>query len=62
MPEPTDAEDSKNPKGSPVRIWSGSILKWPRRVSGVRMSHDRSVVPPSEIARPGSPAGSEVGL
>ena len=46
----------------PVLIISGSMRKWPRRVSGVRISHDRSVRPPSEIARPGSPAGSDVGL
>ena len=57
-----DADDSKKPNGSPVRICSGSIRKWPRLVSGVRMSHERSVRPPSEMARPGRPAGSEVGL
>ena len=62
IPDPTEADDSKNPNGSPVRIWSGSIRKCPRRVSGVRISHDRSVAPPSEIARPGRPAGSDVGL
>ena len=62
IPDPTDADDSKNPKGSPVRIWSGSMRKWPRRVSGVRISHDRSVLPPRASARPGRPAGSDVGL
>ena len=55
-PWPTDADASKNPNGSPVRIWSGSTRKWPRRVSGARTSHDRSARGPSEIARPGQAA------
>ena len=37
-------------------MWSGSIRKWPRRESGIRMSHERSLRPPRVIARPGQPA------
>jgi hypothetical protein len=58
MPCPTVAAASKNPNGSAVRIWSGSMRKWPRRVSGARMSHERSARPPRVIARPGRPPGS----
>ena len=61
-PCPTVADASKNPKGSPVRMWSGSMRKWPRRVSGARTSHDRSLRPPRLIARPGKDPGSVVGL
>ena len=43
-------------------MWSGSIRKWPRLDSGMRMSHDRSLLPPSVIARPGRPPGRVVGL
>ena len=56
-PWPTEADASKNPNGSPVRIWSGSIRKWPRRVSGARTSHDRSAAR-AERDRPArQPAG-----
>ncbi len=61
-PWPTVAEASKKPNGSPVRMCSGSIRKWPRRDSGTRMSHDRSERPLSVMARPGRPPGSVVGL
>ena len=61
-PWPTVADASKKPNGSPVRIWSGSIRKWPRRASGARTSHDRSLRDPSVMARPGRPPGSVVGL
>ena len=61
-PCPTDACASKNPNGSPVRIWSGSTRKWPRRTSGTRATQDRSRRVPSEIARPGSGTGSVDGL
>ena len=61
-PWPTVADASKKPNGSPVRIWSGSIRKWPRRTSGTRTSHERSDRTPSGIARPGRPPGSVVGL
>ena len=61
-PCPTVADASKKPNGSPVRMCSGSIRKWPRRASGTRMSHDRSLRPDRVIARPGSPPGSVVGL
>ena len=54
---PTVAEDSKNPNGSPVRMCSGSIRKWPRRVSGARMSHDRS----RAAAEGDGPAGQAAG-
>ena len=62
MPCPTVAAASKNPKGSPVRMCSGSMRKCPRLVSGARISHERSARPPSVIARPGRPPGSVVGL
>ena len=45
-PWPTVAAASKKPNGSPVRMCSGSIRKWPRRESGTRMSHERSLRPP----------------
>ena len=61
-PWPTVAAASKKPNGSPVRMWSGSIRKWPRRESGTRMSHERSLRPPSVIARPGRAPGNVVGL
>ena len=61
-PCPTVAEASKKPNGSPVRMCSGSIRKWPRRASGTRISHDRSVLPLRVMARPGRPPGSVVGL
>jgi hypothetical protein len=61
-PWPTDADASKNPNGSPVWIWSGSIRKWPRRTSGARISHDRSERGTRFSARPGSPPGRLVGL
>jgi hypothetical protein len=38
------------------------MRKWPRLVSGVRMSHDRSAMAPRVIGRPGRPPGSVVGL
>ena len=62
IPCPTVADASKKPNGSPVRMCSGSIRKWPRRDSGARISHERSVRPPSVMARPGSPPGRVVGL
>ena len=61
-PWPTVAAASKKPNGSPVRMCSGSMRKWPRRVRGARMSHDRSLRPGSVMARPGRAPGSVVGL
>ena len=62
IPCPTVAAASNIPNGSPVRIWSGSMRKCPRRVSGARMSHERSPRPARLIALPGSPPGRVVGL
>ena len=50
-PCPTVADASKKPNGSPVRMWSGSMRKWPRRGER-RPDQPRPLAPAAEADRP----------